>query len=72
MGAGGIGIAAEMHQLLRFMKPQIGQQVHLSGLGKLVLGHIGHDLSPPPGIKKGTNISVRASSIFRFQEDETV
>ena len=28
---GAVGAAAEMHQLLRLVSPQIGQQVHLTG-----------------------------------------
>ena len=37
VGAGGIGISADMHQFLRLKPPQIGQQVHLAGGGDLVL-----------------------------------
>ena len=36
MGAGGIGIAADMDQLLRLKAPQVGQQVHLTGGGDLI------------------------------------
>ena len=35
MGAGGVGAAADMHQLLRLKSPQVGQKVHLSGGGNL-------------------------------------
>ena len=28
---GAVGAAAEMHQLLRLISPQIGQQIHLTG-----------------------------------------
>ena len=37
MGAGGIGAAADMHQLLRLKSPQVGQQVHLAGGSDLFL-----------------------------------
>ena len=30
--AGAVGAAPEMHQLLRFASPQIGQQIHLTDL----------------------------------------
>ena len=36
VGAGGVGVSADMHQLLRFKSPQVGQQVHLAGSGDLV------------------------------------
>ena len=46
MGAGGVDIAALMHQLLRFKLPKVGQQVHLAGKGDLFWFNIGHQLSP--------------------------
>ena len=36
VGAGGIGISADMYQLLRIKAAQVGQQVHLAGGGDLV------------------------------------
>ena len=37
MGAGGIGVSADMHQLLRFKSPQVGHQIHLAGGSDLFL-----------------------------------
>ena len=36
VGAGGIGVPADMDQLLRIKAAQVGQQVHLAGGGDLV------------------------------------
>ena len=37
MRAGGIGISADMDQLLRLKPPQVGHQIHLAGGSDLFL-----------------------------------
>ena len=52
MGAGGVGAATDMHQLLRLEATQVGQQIHLPCSSKLLLGYIGHGCSPLSGMRK--------------------
>ena len=35
VGAGSVGVPADMNQLLRFKPPQVGQNIHLAGGGDL-------------------------------------
>ena len=52
MGAGGVGISADVHQLLRLKAPQVSQQIHFTGGGYLTFGHIGHEVRLLSGIRK--------------------
>jgi len=56
VGAGSVGVPADMDQLLRIKAAQVGQQVHLAGKRNLIFWQVGHGKSPP-GIRKAVCIS---------------
>ena len=49
---GAVGAAAEMHQLLRLISPQLGQQIHLTSLRHHLRWDIWHMFHLRSGIKK--------------------
>lgn len=55
--AGAVGVAPKMHHLMRFISPQIGQQIHLTGLRHYLRRDIWHMFHLQSDIKIAEGLS---------------